>query len=241
VIHVVRLETKDLVAGYGKLRILNGINLKVHSGCITSVLGPNGSGKSTLMKALIGLVSVWNGEIFFGGEDISRLPTHSIIRKGIAALPQGGGVFPELSVRENLLMGAYVLDSHPETVRRLRSVYERFPILKTRDQQRAAQLSGGLQVLLSFGRALMSMPKIMLLDEPSAGLAPLIATEIFELVKRLNASGVDILIVEQKVREALRISDYAFIIVQGENRFFGSPKELQDEEKLMRTYLGVGQ
>lgn len=236
---MVTLETKELVAGYGKIRVLNGINLKVHAGCITCVLGPNGSGKSTLLKSLIGLVRAWKGQVLFGSEDIAHLPTHSAIRKGIAVLPQAGGVFPELSVQENLLMGAYTVDSRTETLERLQSVYDRFPILNSRRSQRAGRLSGGLQMILSFGRALMSKPRIMLLDEPSAGLAPLVVAEIFQIIKDLNAAGVDILVVEQKVREALRISDYAFIMVQGEGRFFGSPHQLQDEEKLMKTYLGV--
>jgi branched-chain amino acid transport system ATP-binding protein len=236
---VVILETKELVAGYGKIKVLNGINLKVHSGCITSMLGPNGSGKSTLLKSLIGLVRTWKGQVLFEGEDIARLPTHSAIKKGIAVLPQAGGVFPELSVQENLLMGGYTVDSRTERAERLESVYTRFPILRSRSYQRAAELSGGLQMILSFGRALMSKPKIMLLDEPSAGLAPLVVAEIFQIVRDLNAGGVDILLVEQKVRDALRISDYAFIMVQGEGRFFGSPDQLQDEEKLMKTYLGV--
>jgi branched-chain amino acid transport system ATP-binding protein len=236
---VVTLETVELVAGYGKIRVLNGINLKVHSGCITSVLGPNGSGKSTLLKSLIGLVRFRRGRIIFEGEDISRLPTYDAIRKGIAILPQAGGVFPELSVQENLLMGAYTVDSRIERMERLDSIYTRFSILMSKRYQRAAELSGGQQMLLSFGRALMSKPKIMLLDEPSAGLAPLIVEEIFQIIRDLNANGVDILLVEQKVREALRISDYTFIMVQGEGRFFGSPDQLQDEDKLMKTYLGV--
>jgi len=236
---VVTLETKELVAGYGKIRVLNGINLQVHAGCITCVLGPNGSGKSTLLKSLIGLVRAWKGQVLFGSEDIAHLPTHSAIRKGIAVLPQAGGVFPELSVQENLLMGAYTVDSRTETLERLQSVYDRFPILNSRRSQRAGRLSGGLQMILSFGRALMSKPRIMLLDEPSAGLAPLVVAEIFQIIKDLNAAGVYILAVEQKVREALRISDYAVIMDQGEGRDFGSPHQLQDEEKLMKTYLGV--
>jgi branched-chain amino acid transport system ATP-binding protein len=236
---VVTLETVELVAGYGKIKVLNGINLKVHSGCITSVLGPNGSGKSTLLKSLIGLVRAWRGQIIFEGEDISRLPTHGAIRKGIVILPQAGGVFPELSVQENLLMGAYTVDSRTERMERLESIYTRFSVLMSKRYQRAAELSGGQQMLLSFGRALMSKPKIMLLDEPSAGLAPLVVEEIFQIIRDLNANGVDILLVEQKVREALQISDHAFIMVQGEGRFFGSPDQLQDEEKLMKTYLGV--
>ena len=178
---MVTLETKELVAGYGKIRVLNGINLKVHAGCITCVLGPNGSGKSTLLKSLIGLVRAWKGQVLFGSEDIAHLPTHSAIRKGIAVLPQAGGVFPELSVQENLLMGAYTVDSRTETLERLQSVYDRFPILNSRRSQRAGRLSGGLQMILSFGRALMSKPRIMLLDEPSAGLAPLVVAEIFQI------------------------------------------------------------
>lgn len=233
------LETRNLVAGYGKLQILNDVSLKVYSGSVTCVLGPNGSGKSTLLKSLIGLVKVWNGQVVYNGEDISKLSTHSIIKKGIATLPQGGGVFPELSVRENLLMGAYILDSRAETLKRLKSVSQRFPILKAREQEKAGQLSGGQQMLLSFGRALMSKPRIMLLDEPSAGLAPLIVKEVLEIIRNLNKEGVDVLLVEQKVRESLRIADYVFIMVQGEKRFFGSPNELQDEEKLMKTFLGV--
>ena len=236
---MVVLETRDLVSGYGKMRVLNGINLTIQSGCVTCVLGPNGSGKSTLLKSLIGLVKIWKGRILFEGEDIGRLPTHSAIKKGISTLPQAGGIFPDLSVRENLLMGAYTIGSRTKKMERLESVYKRFPILSSRTHQRAAELSGGQQMLLSFGRALMSKPKIMLLDEPSAGLAPLVIAEIFQIIRDLKSSGVDILLVEQKVREALRISQYAFIIVQGENKFFGSPQQLQDEEKLMKTYLGI--
>ena len=136
-------------------------------------------------------------------------------------------------------MGAYTLDSRVETLKRLKSVCQKFPILKVREQEKAGQLSGGQQMLLSFGRALMSKPRIMLLDEPSAGLAPLIVKEVLEIIRSLNKGGVDVLLVEQKVRESLRIADHVFIMVQGEKRFFGSPNELQDEEKLSKTFLGV--
>lgn len=234
-----RLEATEIVAGYGKIRVLDGVSLTVQKGAITCILGPNGSGKSTLLKTVAGVLKPWHGQVVFEGERIDVLPTHQIIRKGIATMPQGGGVLSDLSVAENLLMGAYTCRSRPETERRLEAVYARFPALRQFSRKRAGNLSGGQQLLLSFGRVLMAAPKMVLLDEPSVGLAPAIVKDVWSIIGGLRDEGIDFLLVEQNVRQALQIADFVVIMAQGRNQFLGTPAELGDQDLLMKTYLGV--
>jgi branched-chain amino acid transport system ATP-binding protein len=235
----VRLLVEGLRAGYGTLEVLHGVSLDTAGEPVTVVLGPNGSGKSTLLKAVVGVLSPWSGSVRLDGNDLTGMPPHRIVRQGVTTLPQGGGVFPRLSVEENLLMGAYIVQDGGEVRGRLQEVFARFPILEERRRQVAGGLSGGQQMLLAVGRALMTRPRLMVLDEPSAGLAPRLVEEIFGLIRRLAAEEqMTFLLVEQSVRQALRVADRCAVLVQGEVRFIGTPSALSGEGQLMDLYFG---
>lgn len=235
----VRLIVEGLRAGYGALEILHGISLDTGGEAVTAILGPNGSGKSTLLKAVVGVLPPWDGSVRFDGVDLTGLPPHRIVRQGVTTLPQGGGIFPRLTVQENLLMGAYVLDDGQAVRTRLAEIFARFPVLAERRRQAAGSLSGGQQMLLAVGRALMTRPRLMVLDEPSAGLAPRLVAEVFDLIRGLAVEeGMVFLLVEQSVRQALRVADRCVVLVQGEVRFAGSPSALSGEGQLMDLYFG---
>ena len=230
------LAVRDLDAGYGDLQILDGVDLDVARGEYVTIVGPNGAGKSTVMKSVFGLTSVFGGTVAFDGRDITDENPEEIIRHGLGYVPQSDNVFGGLSVRENLEMGAYILDEVPEE--RIEAVYGRFPVLEERAGQRAGSLSGGQQQMLAMGRALMLDPDLLLLDEPSAGLAPDLVDDMFDRIDAVNDGGTAILMVEQNAKEALRRCDRGYVLVQGENRFEDSGEALLGDEEVRRQFLG---
>ncbi len=232
------LRIENLRAGYGKLPILNGVDLEVEAGSITTLIGPNGAGKSTVLKAVFGLTGWRKGGIWFEGKELNRLATHDIIRHGVCFVHQGRNVFPTLTVEENLEMGAFIRGNDPSIPADLAHVYEVFPLLKQKRGAPAKSLSGGQQQMLGLGRAMMLHPKLLLLDEPSLGLAPKIMDEIFEKIGYLNETGTTILLVEQNVHEALAYSDKVYILREGKVEFTGTPKQVLASDALKKAYLG---
>jgi branched-chain amino acid transport system ATP-binding protein len=230
------LEVKNLDAGYGDLQVLNGVDLSVGSGEYVTIVGPNGAGKSTAMKSVFGLTNHMAGSISFDDEDITDKNPEDIIRKGLSYVPQSENVFPSLTVEENLRMGAYILDTVPSDS--LQSVYDRFPILKERQEQRAGSMSGGQQQMLAMGRALMLEPQLLLLDEPSAGLAPDLVDEMFEKIDEINATGTSVLMVEQNAQTALQHCDRGYVLAQGENRYEDDGDALIQNEEVRQEFLG---
>ena len=230
------LAIRDLDAGYGDLQVLDGVEMDVEAGEYVTVVGPNGAGKSTVMKSVFGLADHMGGEIRFDGEPIHGLRPDQVITRGLNYVPQSDNVFPGLTVRENLEMGAYILDELPED--RLEAVYDRFPILRERTDQLAGSLSGGQQQMLAMGRALMLDPDLLLLDEPSAGLAPDLVTETFDRIDRINDAGTAVLMVEQNATEALRRCDRGYVLVDGENRHEDTGEALLADQAVREEFLG---
>ncbi|MBF6593931.1 MAG: ABC transporter ATP-binding protein [Thermaceae bacterium] len=232
------LIARNITAGYGQIRVLNGVNLEVAPGQIHCVFGPNGSGKSTLLKVCAGMLRPWGGSLELDEQNLLGLKGHQFIRSGIVTVPQSGGVFPELSVAENLMAGGLALSDNAAVRESIQAMYRRFPILGEKRNARGGSLSGGQRMLLAFARALVSEPKVLLLDEPSAGLAPLVVKEVFGLIKDLRAQGPAILLIEQAVRDALPLADQVTVLAQGEVQFQGQAQGLS-EAKLVEAYLGV--
>ncbi|WP_178917443.1 ABC transporter ATP-binding protein [Natronomonas gomsonensis] len=232
----VLLEVEGLDAGYGDLQILTDVDLDVGDREYVTIVGPNGAGKSTVMKSVFGLTTYMDGSIRFAGEEIHGLPPERIIRTGIGYVPQNDNVFETLTVRENLEMGAYILDSVPEE--RIETVYDRFPVLAEREGQKAGTLSGGQRQMVAMGRALMLDPDLLLLDEPSAGLAPDLVDEMFDRVDRINDGGTAILMVEQNAKEALRRCDRGYVLVDGKNRYVDTGDALLADEQVRQDFLG---
>ncbi|NHN48916.1 ABC transporter ATP-binding protein [Halostella sp. JP-L12] len=230
------LEVRNLDAGYGDLQILSDVDLDVAEEEYVTIVGPNGAGKSTVMKSVFGLTSHMGGTVTFAGEDITAAPPEDIIHKGLGYVPQNDNVFAALSVQENLEMGAYILDEVPEES--LRMVYDRFPILEERKDQKAGTMSGGQQQMLAMGRALMLDPDLLLLDEPSAGLAPDLVDEMFDKVDEINEAGTAILMVEQNAKEALRRCDRGYVLANGENKFVDSGTALLNDQEVRQEFLG---
>ena len=230
------LELDGLDAGYGDLRILSDVDMAVDEGEYVTIVGPNGAGKSTAMKTVFGLTTLMDGTVHFDGDPIHELGTQDIIREGIAYVPQTENLFPRMTVRENLEMGAYVFDELPDE--KLEAVFERFPILRERDRQRAGTMSGGQQQMLAMGAALMLDPDLLLLDEPSAGLAPDLVTEMFDKIDEINDAGTAVLMVEQNAKEALRRCDRGYVLVNGENSFEGPGTDLLANEEVRQRFLG---
>ena len=230
------LRIRDLDAGYGDLQILSDVILDVADGEYVTIVGPNGAGKSTVMKTVFGLTTHMGGTVEFEGEPIHGLAPEQIIREGIGFVPQNDNVFPGLSVRENLEMGAYILDEVPED--QIETIYDRFPILRERSEQKAGTLSGGQRQMVAMGRALMLDPDLLLLDEPSAGLAPDLVADMFDRIDRINESGTAILMVEQNAKEALRRCDRGYVLVNGENRYTDRGDVLLADEDVRRDFLG---
>ncbi len=230
------LAIRGLDAGYGDLQVLTDIDLDVAEGEYVAIVGPNGAGKSTVMRSVFGLTEHMGGEIVFEGENISGLDPEEIITRGLNYVPQNENVFAGLSVEENLEMGAYVLDEFPEE--RLENVYERFPILRERDDQTAGSLSGGQRQMLAMGRALMLDPDLLLLDEPSAGLAPDLVDETLDNIDRINDAGTAVLIVEQNAKETLRRCDRGYVLVGGENRHEDTGETLLNDREVREDFLG---
>ncbi|MFI5007790.1 MAG: ABC transporter ATP-binding protein [Solirubrobacterales bacterium] len=232
------LEVENIHAGYGKLEILRGVSLRVEAGQVVSIIGPNGAGKSTVFKTLFGLLPARQGRVRFAGEDVTNQPPADLLRRGITYVPQGRNVFPLMTVDENLRLGAYIRPRSAELDREVERVYATFPMLQAARQKRAAELSGGQQQMLEMGRALLLRPRLMLLDEPTLGLAPLVFREIFRIIEDLRRGGQTILMVEQNAAKALEISDYAYVLELGTNRFDGSGEAIRNDDRIRRLYLG---
>ncbi len=230
------LEANDVESGYGDAQILYGVSIEVEEDEIVSIIGPNGAGKSTLMKALFGLIDCWDGEVIFEGEEITDLEPHEVTLKGLCYVPQLDNIFPSLTVRENLEMGAYILDEVPQEA--IDEVFDHFPVLEERQDQIAGTMSGGQRQMLAMGRGLMVDPSLMLIDEPSAGLAPHLVDDVFEKIIDIRESGTSILMVEQNARRALRISDRGYVLDGGENRFEDTGDALLDNAEVEELYLG---
>lgn len=232
------LEVAGVFAGYGDTEILHDVQLKVEDRQITTIIGPNGAGKSTLLKSIMGYLIPSAGHVLFDGEDVTALPAHERVRKGVAFVPQLENVFPSLTVEENLKMGGYTL-ARDQIAQRIQAQYDYFPRLAERKHQRVRTMSGGERQMLALARALMTDPRLLLLDEPSAALSPKIADEVFEKVRDINQQGRTILIVEQNADRSLQISDRGFVMADGRNAFEGPANEVLHDEKIREAYLGA--
>ncbi len=233
------LTVKGLESGYGEMQVLWGVDLEVKERSITTVLGPNGAGKSTTLKTIFGVLKPWNGTIEYIGEDITNVPPHKKVELGMTMVPEGRHLFPNMTVEDNLIMGAYLKKAEEKLSDSLELVYSLFPRLKEREKQKAGTLSGGEQQMLAIARALMSAPSLILMDEPSQGLAPKLVKEVFETILKLKDEGLTILLVEQNVFASLEISDYAYILHEGKIAFGGSVDEVRESEEIKKAYLGV--
>jgi branched-chain amino acid transport system ATP-binding protein len=231
------LEAKNIVSGYGDLSIIHDCSLQIKDGGIACLIGLNGSGKSTLLKTIAGIVKLRKGQVAFGGEDITRLEAHEVLRKGICYLPQGQNSFPLLTVLENLQVGAYTLQDKNKYKEQLKQAFELFPVLEQRQKDVAANLSGGERAMLGIARALMSCPKVMLLDEPSLGLAPNAIDAVYKRLKTINSLGCSMLIVEHNVRKILTAADYAYVLNSGKIKFESKSEVLLNDEKLRSIFL----
>ena len=236
------LKVENIITRYGAIEALKGMSLEAQHGEVTCLLGPNGAGKTTTMFTIAGILSSHSGSITLDGDDLTHQSAPEIVRKGIALVPENRLVFPEMSVADNLAAGAYCRSRSERTAinNDLTEIYNRFPQLKERREQLGGTLSGGEQQMLAIGRALMARPKILMMDEPSLGLAPLIVEQIFKIIQQLNEEGVTILLVEQNARMALRIAHKLYLLEQGTVTFEGNPTEIQQEELIQRAYLGTG-
>jgi branched-chain amino acid transport system ATP-binding protein len=232
------LEVQDLRGGYGRVEVLRGVSLQVRSGEIVALLGSNGAGKSTLNNTVCALVPAWGGRVQFDGSDLSRAHYRAVVMAGVIQVPEGRRIFPNLSVLENLELGAYAR-GRARKAHNLERVLNTFGRLKERLQQKAGTMSGGEQQMLAIGRGLMAEPKLLILDEPSLGLSPLLVEEMFGLIRSLNREGLSVLLVEQNVGESLDIADRAYVLENGSLRFSGTPAELLASIELKRAYLGV--
>jgi len=233
------LEVKNLEAFYDEVQILWGVNFKVEKGSLTTILGPNGAGKTTTLKSIMGLLDKVNGEIYFEGENITKLPPYKRVERGLVLVPEGRMIFPDLTVLENLEIGAYTPKARKFAKKNLEHVFELFPRLKERIYQKAGTLSGGEQQMLAIGRGLMACPKLLILDEPSLGLAPKLVLSIFEIIKKLKEEGITILLVEQNVHLALSIADYGYILENGKIIDEGNAEKLEKDPKILEAYLGL--
>jgi ABC-type branched-subunit amino acid transport system ATPase component len=232
------LKADGIHAGYGKLEILHGVNLEVRLRELVSVIGPNGAGKSTAFKTIVGLLRPMSGRVLFDGRDITGRPPYEVLRLGLAYVPQGRIVFPQLTVLENLEMGAYI-ETDPARVREaLERVYALFPILAERRHQKAGTMSGGEQQMVAIGRALMTAPKVILLDEPSLGLSPKFVTLIFDKLLEMKGAGYTLMVVEQNAAKALSVADRGYVLELGRNRFEGTGQALLGDPDVKRLYLG---
>lgn len=232
------LAIRDLHVYYGGIHALNGINLDVPDGQIVSLIGANGAGKSTTLKGIMGLVAKTEGHVYWDNTDITNMKTKDIVGEGIILCPEGRKIFPDLTVEENLSAGAYLRKSKEEIAKDREWVYSLFPRLKERTWQLGATLSGGEQQMLAVGRSLMSKPKLLMLDEPSLGLAPLIIKDIFDIIQQIKEAGVNVLLIEQNANAALEISDYAYVMETGNITMAGPGKALLADERVKAAYLG---
>ena len=233
------IEVKNLEVAYGDVQVLWGINLSIDEGKIISLVGANGAGKTTFLKALSGLLPYKNGDILFKGESLKELTSEEIVQRGIIHVPEGRRLFPDMTVEENLLMGAYVRKNDPKIKEDLEYVYSIFPRLKERRLQKAGSLSGGEQQMVAIGRGLMGKPEVFIVDEMSLGLAPLIVDNLIDIVKKINSDGKTVLLVEQDVQLALENSDYAYVLDTGRIAMEGFSKQLLQNPEIKKVYLGM--
>lgn len=232
------LEVKDLAVNYGVINAVKGVSFKINEGEIVSLIGANGAGKTTILKTISGLLKSVGGTITYEGREIQKQTAPKIVAAGISQVPEGRHIFPGMTVRENLQMGAFLKNDRAEIAASFETVYSRFPVLKERINQNAATLSGGEQQMLAMGRALMSRPKLLLLDEPSMGLAPIFINEIFEIVKAIKNQGTTVLLIEQNAKKALSIADRGYVLASGEVKLTGTGEELLANENVQKAYLG---
>ena len=232
------LEVKNLSVHYGMIQAVHNVNFKVNEGEIVSLIGANGAGKSTILKTLSGLIHPSEGEIVYLGENIASTSAKKIVEKGLVQVPEGRHVFPGLTVKENLELGAFLRKDKEEIQKDMEAVFERFPILKERKDQDAQTLSGGEQQMLAMGRALMSRPKLLLLDEPSMGLAPIFIREIFKIIQEIQKTGTTVLLIEQNAKMALSISNRAYVLETGSVVLSGTGQELLESDEIQKAYLG---
>jgi branched-chain amino acid transport system ATP-binding protein len=232
------LELRNVQAGYGDIEVLRDISIKVRKGQIVSILGANGAGKSTMMKTIFGLIRPRHGQVIFEGQDISHLSTTETLQRGISYVPEGRSNFPAMTVHENLEMAAFIRKDTAGIAADIEELYHRFPIVAEKRKIEAGNLSGGQQQMVEIAMALMLKPKVILIDEPTLGLAPILVTEVFKIIREINAGGTTVVVVEQNARRALEISDYAFVMELGRIRFEGPAAELSKQEDVISAYLG---
>ena len=232
------LKIENLSVFYGVIEAIKNISFEVNEGEIIALIGANGAGKTTILHTISGLVPAKSGSITFDGKEITKMPAHKIVKMGIAQVPEGRRIFAQLSVYENLKLGAFTRNNPAESAETLEMVYTRFPRLKERRNQVAGTLSGGEQQMLAMGRALMSKPRIMLLDEPSMGLSPILVSEIFDIIKSINQSGTTVLLVEQNAKKALSIANHAYVLETGKIVLGGKASDLINDEGVRKAYLG---
>lgn len=232
------LEVKDIEVYYGVIKAIKGISFEVNEGEVIALIGANGAGKTTTLHTISGLITPKTGSIMFDGKDITKVPAHSIVSLGMAHVPEGRRVFSQLSVYDNLKLGAFTRSDKDEIEKSLKYVYERFPRLEERKKQLAGTLSGGEQQMLAMGRALMSRPKIVLMDEPSMGLSPILVSEIFDIIKTISDGGTTVLLVEQNAKKALEIADRAYVLETGTISMSGKASDLANDEGIKKAYLG---
>ncbi|XXY51813.1 ABC transporter ATP-binding protein [Sorangium sp. So ce269] len=233
------LEVTDLATGYGEVQILWGVTLRLAPGKLTALVGSNGAGKTTLLRAVTGLLPAWSGSVVFAGRDVTRVPAHARAGEGLVLVPEGRQLFADMTVHENLELGAFSRRAQPGLRRNLERVFEMFPRLADRRGQKAGTLSGGEQQMVAVARGLMADPKVLMLDELSLGLAPRLVLDLFESLRRLKAEGLTMLLVEQNVAMAMAVSDYAYVLAEGRVHLEGEASELAKKEEVRRAYLGV--
>ncbi len=233
------LELRNVSSGYGKVQVLWDVSLQLEPGKLTALVGSNGAGKTTLLRTAVGLLKPWQGSVFFDGRDVTRLSPHARVAHGLVLVPEGRQLFTEMTVYENLEMGAFTKEARAHFRRNLEWVYELFPILKKRSHQRAGTLSGGEQQMLAVARGLMAQPRVLMFDELSLGLAPLLVLNLFEVLQKLRAEGLTMLLVEQNVQMALAVSDYAYVLANGRIEMQGPSRELREDKHIRQAYLGI--
>jgi branched-chain amino acid transport system ATP-binding protein len=233
------LETTNLSAGYGMVQILYDVNFKVEEKEIVSIIGPNGAGKTTLVKTIMGLIPAKNGSIKFKGENIEKMHTYDIVKKGVTMIPEGRDIFPRMTIEDNLSLGAYTIKDKEKIKATKEKVYQIFPVLKKKEKALAQTLSGGEQQMLVICRSLMSNPQLLILDEPSLGLAPIIVEKVLDTIRTINDEGVTVLLVEQNIRDSLNVADRGYVLEEGRIVLEGKSKELLSNSHIKEVYLGL--
>ena len=233
------LKVENLSTGYGEVQILWDVSIEAEKGRLTTIIGSNGAGKTTLLRAVMGILPAWNGRVIFRGEDITKLPAYKRVDLGLIMVPEGRMVFPEMSVYENLEMGAYSKRARERLKETMEFVFTLFPRLKERINQKAGTMSGGEQQMLAIGRGLMGCPELLIMDEPSLGLAPKLVLEVFEVIEKLKEEGITMLLVEQNVHLSLAITDHAYVMAEGRIVMEGPGKELAQSDEVRKAYLGI--